>query len=304
MTNFKTWIQAMRAPFFTATLMSVAVGAIFAWYDTNNFMWVRFWITIFGVLCINAGTNLANDYCDHLSGCDAANLTPTPFSGGSRMSQNGILSPKSILYFSLLCFIIGGMVGLYLNYVSRGNVIFLLGIIGVFLGVFYSAKPFQIGYDSFGELAVGIGCGPVIVLGAYYVQAQVLTPGIFFLSIPIGILTALILCINEFPDYDSDKQVGKKTLVVILGKRNAIKLYYVLLIIVYLSIVVMVTSGIVPVICLITLFSLPLALKACSVLWKNYDKVNELLPANAMTIGVHFVFGLLLCTGIVLGKIF
>jgi len=290
--------------FFTATIIPVTLGAIAAWYDINNFMWMRFWLAMFGAILIHMGTNLANDYFDHLSGCDEANRAPTPFSGGSRVIQEKLITPRKILHVSLASFILGGTIGLYLNYLSKGNIVLILGIIGIFLGFFYTAKPFRIGYGSFGELAVGVGFGPLMVMGSYYVQAQSLPFKVFLISIPVGFLIAIVLFINEFPDYAADKSVGKKTLVVILGKKNAVILYHILLAIVYLTIIYLIIFRFLPPICLITFLSLPLALKAFMGSRKNFDKVYELLPANASTIGLHSLIGLLLCAGIVLDKIF
>ena len=220
-TGLKLWLRAIRAPFFTATVIPVALGSVIAWYDADNFIWMRFWLAMFGALLIHTGVNLANDYFDHLAGCDEANPTPTPFSGGSRMIQEKLIAPKKILYVSLASFVFGGAIGLYLNYLCRGNIILVLGLCGVFLGFFYTAKPFRIGYGSFGELATGFGFGPLMVLGSYYVQAERLPFKVFLISIPVGLLIALVLFINEFPDYFADKSVGKRTMVVILGKRKA-----------------------------------------------------------------------------------
>lgn len=302
--NFKIWLKAIRIPFVTATIIPVALGSIIAWYDTDKFMWMRFWLTMLGALLIHIGTNLANDYFDHLSGCDKANLNPTPFSGGSRVIQQGLIAPRKILYVSLAVFILGSVIGLYLNYLSGKNVILILGIIGVFLGFFYTAKPFRIGYGNLGELAVGVGFGPLMVMGSYYVQAQDLPFRIFLISIPIGILIALVLFINEFPDYAADKAVGKRTLVVILGKKRSVILYHSLLTATYLTIISLVIFKFLPFICLIALLSLPLAFRAFVISKKNFDKIYELLPANASTIGLHSIIGLLLCIGFILGKVF
>src|SRR3989338_2088894 len=232
MINFnglKIWIKAFRVPFFTATIVPIALGSVAAWCDTSRFLWLRFWLALFGGVLMHAGTNLANDYFDHISGCDEANPNPTPFSGGSRDIQEGLIPAKGVLKAFIICFVLGGAIGLYLNNICGRNIILILGIIGVFLGIFYTAKPFRIGYGSFGELAVGIGFGPLMVMGAYYVQAKTLPMSAFLISIPIGILIALVLYINEFPDYEGDKAVGKRTLVVILGKKNAALLYHILL---------------------------------------------------------------------------
>ncbi|MBI5144502.1 MAG: 1,4-dihydroxy-2-naphthoate octaprenyltransferase [Candidatus Omnitrophica bacterium] len=303
MTNFKAWVRAFRVPFFTATIVPVVLGSAAAWHDTSLFSWPKFWLALIGAVLIHSGTNLANDYFDHLSGCDEANPNPTPFSGGSRVIQEGLIPARKVIYMSSLCFLLGGVIGLYLNYLSGKNVILTLGIIGIFLGIFYTAKPFRIGYGSFGELAVGIGFGPLMVLGAYYVQAQNLQFETFFISIPIGILIALVLFINEFPDYEADRSVGKRTLVVILGKRNAMILYHILLSSVYLFVIISILLGYMPMIGILTVLSIPLALKAFSVAKDNFEKVYELLPANAATIALHSLIGVLITTSFILDKI-
>lgn len=304
MTNFKIWLKAIRVPFFTATIIPVVLGYLLSWYDGSRFVWQQFTLTLFGAIFIHAGTNLANDFFDHLAGCDEANLTPTPFSGGSRVIQEGRISPKNILCAALVFFIFGSVIGLYLNYICGDNVILILGIIGVFLGFFYSAGPFKIGYGSFGELATGIGFGPLMVMGAYYVGARTLNFKVFMVSIPIGILIALVLYINEFPDYLGDKAVGKRTLVVILGKKKAVLLYDLLLASVYIAVIGLAVFKFLPYSCLLVLLSVPIALKAFAVARNNYEKIYELLPANAATIGLHSIVGILLCAGIVTGKIF
>lgn len=304
LSRLKIWLKAIRVPFLTATIIPVALGSILAWYDTDNFIWIRFCLAMLGALFIHAGTNLANDYFDHISKCDESNPNPTPFSGGSRVIQDGLIAPRNILYVSLASFILGGAVGLYLNYLCKDNVILVLGMIGVFLGFFYTAKPFRIGYGSFGELAVGVGFGPLMVLGSYYVQAQSLSWRLFLISIPIGILIALVLFINEFPDYSADKAVGKRTLVVILGKKRAVILYQILLASTYIFILSLVILKLLPQFGLISLLSLPLAFKAFKVSGKNFDKIYELLPVNAATIGLHSLIGVLLCSGLILDKIF
>ena len=90
----------MRVPFSTATIIPVVLGSVLAWHDTAGFFWDRFWLALIGAILIHIGTNLANDYFDHLAGCDKVNTNPTPFSGGSRVIQQGLIPPKNILYVS------------------------------------------------------------------------------------------------------------------------------------------------------------------------------------------------------------
>ena len=301
--SIKTLIKATRAQFFTATLIPIVLGSVIAWNQSGTFNWLYFILALVGGIFIHAGLDLANDYYDHTSGNDEINLFPTAFSGGSRMIQDKILTPKQVLSGSIVCFLIGITIGLYLNYVLPGNTILVIGIIGVFMAFFYTADPLRIGYTGFGELTVGLGFGPVMVLGAYYVQTRHLAWLPFLASVPVGILITLVLYINEFPDYDADKEVNKRTWVVLLGKKRAVKIYLWLLSFVYLWVIFGVFSKIFPLSSLVIFMTLPLYFKAINVARTNYDKINELLPANAATIGLHLIIGLLLSGSYILDKL-
>ncbi len=304
MTNFKAWLKACRLPFLTATLIPVLFGVVYAWHDTGSLKWSLFFLTFIGVAFIHIGTNLTNDYYDHKSGNDANNQAPTPFSGGSRVIQDGCITPKKILCAALTFFTLGVAIGLYLNSVRQGNIILFLGLAGCAFGFFYTADPIRIGYRGFGELVVGLGFGPIVITGAYYVQAQSLSGRVPLVSIPIAILIALVVYINEFPDYVADKSVNKQTLVVKLGKKKAIVGYYILLCATYVSVLLLMIVGYLPWACLVTFLTLPVVAKIVLVSSKNFDKIEELSPANAGTIGLHLLVGLLLCAGLVLDKVF
>lgn len=297
MADFKVWLKAVRAPFFTATIIPIILGSAVAWHDTDLFSWPFFFMTLIGAVFIHAAVNLSNDYFDHVSGNDEANKNPTPFSGGSRVIQENLIPARQILIAALLFFAIGSIIGLYLNFASGKSVILVLGIIGIFLGLFYTAPPLKIGYNGLGEIITLIGFGPLMVLGAYFVQAGSLPFNAYFISIPIGILIALVLFINEFPDHEADKNTGKRTLVVLLGKKASMKLYILFLISAYLLVIIGSYYGIVPYYALISLLTVPLAFIAVKTLIKNYDKIDELLPANKATIGLHLSFGILLAIG-------
>ena len=304
MASLKIWLKAIRAPFFTATVIPVLLGSVLAWHDTGMFSWAMFFLIFLGALFLHAGTNLANDFFDNLSKNDVVNKTPTPFSGGSRVIQENLIPAKHILFAAILFFVLGSFIGLYLNAILPGNTFLIIGFIGLFLAFFYTAPPFKIGYTGLGELAVGIGFGPIIVLASYFAQAKTLSSNAFFASIPVGILIALVLFINEFPDYEADKKVRKNTLVVLFGKKMAVNFYLVFLVLAYVLVLIGIFSKIMPLYSGIVFLTLPLAFIASKTLTKNYNKINELLPANKATIGLHLVFGILLVVGYVLDKVF
>jgi len=264
---------------------------------------VYFLLTLLGGIFIHAGLDLANDYFDHTSGVDEINVYHNPFSGGSRAIQDGLLSPTQVLWGSIICFSIGASIGIFLDFALPGHTLLIIGLVGIFLAYFYSASPIRIGYTSLGEIACGLGFGPVMALGSYYVQAGRLNWQPLWASLPVGILIASVLYINEFPDYEADKQASKKTLVVILGKKKAIRFYPALLLLSYLIIAVGVIGRIFPLFALISFLTLPFAFRAIRVARENYDKIFELLPANAATIALHLSLGLLLSGGYLLDRV-
>ena len=300
----RIWLKAIRPQFFTATLIPVFLGGILGWYETGNFNLIFFLLSLIGGIFIHAGLNLANDYFDHTSGVDDLNPFPTPFSGGSRVIQEGLLSPREILRASILFFLGGVGIGLYLNAILPGNTLLWIGILGVFLAFFYTGEPLRIGYTGLGEFSVFLGFGPVMVMGSYFVQAKTLSILPLLASIPVGILIALVLYINEFPDFEADKEGGKRTLVVILGKRKAVNLYVCFLGFVYLWIIGGIIFGFFPPLTLLTLLTLPLAFSAIRVARKNYNRIKELLPANALTILLHLTLGIILSLSYLLTGLF
>jgi len=301
--RLEIWLKAARAQFCTATVTSGILGTVIAWHGSNKFNWVYFFLTILGIILINVGVNFVNDYFDHTSGLDEENKSPTKFSGGSRVIQDGLISARNILIVGLISLSLAALIGLYLNSKTLGNVILAIGIIGIFLGYFYTAEPLRLGYTLLGEIITGFCCGPLIVVGSYYVQAQKLSLKPFLASVPMGILVAMILFINEFPDYDADKRVDKRTLVVVLGKDRAIKLYYVFLFLIYPAIIIGVGFGLFPSFALITLLTAPLYVEAIKIARKNFNKIYELLPANAATVKLHLSFGLLLSVAYILDNL-
>ena len=293
MNRLKIWLKAIRAPFLTATIIPIVLGAVIGWDEINTFHWSYFMLTLVGGIFIHIGVNLSNDYFDHISRNDWNNQTPTPFSGGSRVIQKGAIKPYQILLAALISFALGSLIGLYLNYMLPSNVILYIGIIGVFLGFFYTGLPIQIGYRGLGlgELATGLGFGPLMVVGSYYVQTGHLSVIPFLSSIPVAILITLVLYINEFPDYEADKSVNKKTLPVVLGREKAAYLLYGLLLITYLYTIILLILGIFPIFGLITLLTFPLAIKIIRVTMTHKQQAYKLIPANASMVMLHFTFG-------------
>ena len=302
--RFKTFVKVIRAPFFASLAMSVLVGTAVAWGD-GYLHWGYLLLTLIGIVCTNAGLNMSNDYFDHLSGNDEANQELTPFSGGSRTIQEGILAPGQVLLGSALFFLIAIIIGLYLTF-SRGWLVLWLGLAGIFLAIFTSAPPFKMNYvgHGLGELATFIGAGPLIVVGAYFVQAQQVTLGAVWASVPVGLLGAALIWINEFPDYQADAAVGKSTLVVVLGKKRAVWGYVALLTCCYASILAGSALSLLPYASLLAFLTVPLAHKSVRGALQYHSDTAKLIPSNAAAIQIYLGIGFLLCVGYAVARVF
>jgi len=295
--RFLVWVKALRAPFFTAVLIPVFLGTTVAWFSFGAFNPTYFVLSLIGTVCVNAGTNLANDYFDYKSGCDLVDTDfSSPFSGGSGLLPRGVLSPRKVYIASLISFVFAGLIGVFLA-LTRGWVIVVLGLIGVFSGYFYTTQIAPLGI---GELIVGLNCGPLVVIGSYYVQTQTIALEPIVASIPVGILILEVLWINEIPDYYADAKAGKKTLVTRIGTKRAADVYGVLMFSTYAAILLGVSLSLMPVLTLLSFLTAPLAIRAVYVARRNYGDPRKLIPANAGTVLVHLFTGLLLCIAYVI----
>lgn len=291
------WIAELRAPFLVATLVSIFLGTSIAWVRNGIFNLEYFLLALFGGIFLHLGANIANDYFDHKSGNDEINKEfVRPFSGGSRMIQLGLLTPRQVLAAALTSFSMAFLIGLYLTWV-RGLFVLVLGLIGMFSGIFYTGAPLNWAGKGIGEALVGINFGALMTLGAYYVQTTVLSLEPLVASIPVSLLIAAVLYINEFPDYSADKAVGKNTLVVRLGRNRAAFGYMLIVVGSYIIVVLNVLVGIAPLYTLFALIPLPLALRAIKVASKYHSEPLKLVPANALTIVFHFLTSLLISFG-------
>jgi len=232
------WLRALRAPFLTASGIPVLVGASAAFWKTGDFDPMRLALALGGVLALHLGANLANDYFDWRTGCDQINPEPTPFSGGSRVIQEGLISSATILVVSCLFFGLGAVLGLVLNTMVAGNGVLWLGVAGIAGGFAYSAAPFKLSYRGIGEPVVFALFGPLAVAGSYLVQTGTLSGFALLVSLPSGLLVLAILLVNEVLDVKWDREAHKRTLVVALGERRGYFLFLAAYLAAYASLAV------------------------------------------------------------------
>jgi 1,4-dihydroxy-2-naphthoate octaprenyltransferase len=291
------WIKAVRAPFFTASIIPVLVGGALS-HREGIFQWPGLIFALLIVVANHAGANLLNDYFD-APGSDRINQSVTPFSGGSRLIQEGLATRRAYLTGALITYA-GGLLLTIVLAISYYNLFILgLGILGMLLGVVYSATyTFGMG-RGWGELAVGMAFGPCAVLGGYLLQTSQLSWGAFLAGIPVGLLIMGVLVLNEFPDLDADRTVGKRNWLVRAGdERRGVWIYLGIISLAYLTVLGGIFAGVFPVKILFSYSTLPLAVWILLKIWRYKGRVADLVPAMAGNIGLHFLTGLLICLGI------
>ena len=222
--------------------MPVVLGSFAAHWHAGVFALDRFLLTLAGVLCVHLGANVANDYYDYVTGADTMNPDPTPFSGGSRVIQDGLVSARASLLLSIGFLTAGFAMGLVLNSMVPGNRVILMGLAGIMCGLLYSAVPAKLSYRGLGEVVIFIAFGPLAVMGSYLCQTGDLDLFAFLVSIPGGLLVLAILLVNEVLDFEWDGRAGKRTLAVRLGKDGAYRLFLGVYLAAFASIIALITT--------------------------------------------------------------
>ncbi len=295
---------ATRPKFLTASAAPVLVGSALAFAAAETFSLYLFVLATLTIMFLHSGANIANDYFDHLSRNDWLNQNPTPFSGGRRYIQDGILSSKATLVLAITALTIGSILGIVIVFLTRSLFILILGLIGLLGGFFYTAPPLRLGYRSAGEPVIALLFGILPVYGSYYLQTKYFDIIPLLPAVIVAILIFLVILINEFPDAAADAAVNKKTLVVHFGIPVSIRIYQIALITSY-TIAIVATLIYRPFVFagLLYLLTLPIAIFAI----KAANKKDLLKPgqyyASQMTVLLHILGSLTLTIGFVISRL-
>lgn len=290
---------ATRLPFLTATLVPVLLGIAAAALD-HRFNLGLALLTLLGGIVVHLGLNVANDVFDARSGADDLNVNPTMFSGGSRVIQYGLVSLRQMVAIMVVCYAVAAAIGLALV-AATGIGLLWLGVAGVLISFFYTAPPFKLVHRGLGEVAVSLGFGPIMVLGAYFVQTGHYAFRPLLLSIPVALLVMLILYANEIPDRIADARAGKRTLVARLPKGAVITGYTASVAIAYLTLLAGIVTRALPWPTALALLTIPLAMKTRKGLAADYDDPYRLMGSLQNQVVLHLTTGLLLIVGTLLG---
>lgn len=291
------YFVATRPAFLSVTFVGCLLGLATAAWNGVALSPLTATVTLLFALLAHAGANVVNDYHDAKSGCDAANDERVfPFTGGSRVIQNGVLSLKEAGVFghALLALVIPA--GLWLTAVSGPGLIGI-GLAGLLTGWAYSAPPFKLQARGLGEFGI-TAAWLLIVVGSDYVQRH----GFAFAPVAAGLgfalLVANVLYINQFPDIKADAQAGKRTVVVRLGVGRARWGYALIALLCHGWILAMVLLGHLPTVALVSLLPAIASFKATVNLAQNAAQPMQLVPGIKLTILAATLHGLLLAAAL------
>ena len=281
------WLRVIRVRFLLASIIDVSVGMALHWSQNGSVDILDLTLTFTGVMALHASVDLLNDYWDLKRGIDTK-TTRRKMSGGTGVLPEGLLKPSSVYRAGVAFLIIGSLIGSYFV-MTHGILIAIILGFAILSIYFYSTKIVDSGL---GEFFVAVK-GSMIVIGTFFIQSGEVNVESILAGIVIGTLSSLVLFIASFPDHDADKSKGRKTLVIVVGKKKAIKLFWIFPLISYVVILIGVSASLFPILSLITLLSFPLILKSGLGLQKNYNAIDELVPFMSSTLKFSRITGVL-----------
>jgi 1,4-dihydroxy-2-naphthoate octaprenyltransferase len=289
--DWKAWMLAIRPRTLPAAAAGVVMGAALSWRD-GHFRLDAVLVCLFTALLLQIGSNLANDVFDFERGTDTAERL-----GPTRVTQAGILTPRQVKIGMAVVFALAGLSGLYLAWLG-GWVIIIMGIAAIISAIAYTGGPFPISYHGLGDIFVFIFFGLASVAGTYYIQAGFVTPVVWWMTIPPGLIVTAILVVNNLRDLDNDRKAGKHTLAVRLGEKGTKIQYLLCMVMAYLVMFPVAHAGLIPWAALTVWLSLPLAIQGTKVVLTQ--KGRPLNAALAKTGQTALVFSLLFWVGLLL----
>lgn len=290
---WRAWAMAARPHTLGIAVNPVLVGCALAWFDTGRIDLAVMLLSMLGALLLQTGTNLDNDVSDFQRGTDAAGRLGLP-----RATALGLLTPAQVRRASLACFAVATVVGLLLAW-RGGWPILVAGVASAAAAMTYSGGPRPISYTPFGDLVVLVFFGLVAVCGTYYLQTFSLSPGAVTAAMMVGLPAAAVLVVNNYRDLEPDRQVGKRTLAVCMG-RSFSRWQYAVLVLAPFALLVPLAMQIRAGIALaLPVLTLPLALGLVRAFWRETPgpAFNLLL---ARTARFQVVFSILLGAAILL----
>jgi len=286
----RIWLMAARPRTLPAAVAPVLVGTSLA-IHYGTFHPLAFIAALLGATAIQIGTNLSNDYSDARRGADTDERI-----GPVRVTAGGLVPPRQVLIATYLTFGAAVLCGVYLIAVA-GWALLAVGAASILAGVLYTGGPRPYGYEGLGEVFVFLFFGIVAVTGSYFVQRRALPWQAFVLAVPVGLLIAGILVVNNVRDIDTDRRAGKRTLAVRLGRERTRVLFAAIVATAFLASWVPWFAGALSPWLFVTAAAAPLAIGVVQTVRTHADGPS-LNAALARTAKLALLFCLLLCGGV------
>lgn len=293
--SWKVWWMLLRPHTLSAAFIPVTIGTVLA-LNEGSIHAALFLAMLLASILIQAATNMFNEYFDFKRGLDNENSVGI----GGAIVRNGV-KPKTVLNLAFGFFGIAILLGIYICMESTWWIA-VIGLICMATGYFYTGGPVPIAYTPFGELVAGFFMGMVIILLAYYIQTGTISAISVIISIPIAFLVGNIMLSNNIRDLDGDKENGRKTLAILIGRKKAIIFLAATFAASYAVILAMIAFGYLSAWALLVLISTP---KAYSAVKKFIGKSLplEMMPAMKATAQTNIQFGFLLAIGLFISTI-
>jgi 1,4-dihydroxy-2-naphthoate polyprenyltransferase len=294
--GWKIWWQLTRPHTLTAAFVPVLLGTVLALQYTNVSISL-FLAMLAASLLIQAATNMFNEYYDYKRGLDTEHSVGI----GGAIVRNGV-KPSTVMNIAFSFYGIALLLGIYIVANSTWWLA-VIGLICMAAGYFYTGGPMPIAYTPLGEIVAGLFMGLIIILISFYIQTGTITAESILISVPVSILVGLILMANNIRDLDGDKENGRKTVAILLGKKGAIVLLGSMFFLTYAW-----TAGLVlfedmsPWI-LVSYLSIPKAVKATKG-FIGKSQPLEMMPAMKATAQTNTIFGFLLSIGLLIAYFF
>lgn len=291
--RLKLTLLTTRPWSFSMTAISVTLGNIVG-LSAAPFHWGRYALLLTGMILVHAATNVLNDYFDFRHGVDVKGAPTTLYRRHPLVE--GDFTPGFLLRLSVLCYVGAALIGLYFVAVS-GWIVIVFALLGGLASLFYTADPIAYKYRGMGEVAVFLMWGPLMLVACHYIQTGTWDQSgrVLLVSIPQGLWVALVLLANNLKDIEFDSESQVTTVGTKLGRANTIKVYILLVAVIYGITLGEIVFGIIPLWGLLTVFSLPLVIK----LIIRFQRETSIPPdADPQTAQTGMLYGLLLVSAL------
>ena len=297
MNKMKSLLGTVRVPFLLLTPSCVSVGEGTAYRQTHEIYWPHVLLVLIGALSAHVSVNAFNEYFDFKSGLDTKTRR-TPFSGGSGTLPANPEMKEACFLLAWVTFVITTAIGGYFVCL-QGWQLLPVGIFGLILLVTYTI--WWVCHPVFCLIAPGLGFGILMVMGTHFALTGAYSPAAFSASLLPTFLVSGLLLLNQFPDAEADKSVGRRHFPITIGRRASAALYGILLFLAYFSIVAGVLLRLLPVMSLITLLTAVMGWYVYKDVSHNADDIPALIPSMGMNVIINIFAPVLLVVGLFLG---